>query len=224
MREKDSGYSFFQKSGDIFSGRIIYVVFQANIFFVDFQSIFVHSIEIGIVSGPQDVRIQRTGDQAYFFMPQLNQMLYCQLKAFLTVTAHGSDIRIFLDIIIIENRRNFRGSKLVYPGVQKAEAQHEGGLVPVFHHENTVRNSALKFFIQGKDIHDPALGLRHLLKAQNNIMAKLIGSLVFHIFHQNTDLFFFFLQTSVDIAHFHGSLQDFFTHFLAYVRGVVQSL
>ena len=74
----------------------------------------------------------------------------------------------------------------------------------------------------GNDIHDPSLGLRHLLKAKNNVMSELIGRVVIHIFDQDAELLLLLLLAFIDITELHGRIQDLFAHLLADIRGVVQ--
>ncbi len=86
---------------DVLPGRIVYEIAKADIVFIDFQAVFFHSADVGMISGFLDVGFQRAGDQAYFFMSQAGEMLYCQFEPFLAVAAHGGYVRVPLDIIIV---------------------------------------------------------------------------------------------------------------------------
>ena len=157
-------------------------------------------------------------------MAELGEMLHRKLEALLTVTAYRGHVGVLLDVVVIEDGGNPGSPQLLHPWVQKGEAQNEGGLIPPLHHEDPIGCSALELHLDGNDVHGPAVRFGHLLEAQHDVVAELVGGVVLHVFHQNAQLFFPFLPTLVHITQLHGGLQNFLAHFLADVAGVVQAL
>ena len=101
MGKQNGSYPFVHQFWDIFSGGIVYEIAQTDIVFIDFQAVLFHGVDIGMVSGLLDIRFQRAGDQAYFFMAQTGEMFYSQFKSFLAVAAYRGYVGIPLDIIVI---------------------------------------------------------------------------------------------------------------------------
>ena len=113
-------------------------------------------------------------------------MLDGKLKTFLAVAAYGGNVWVVFDVIVIEYRGDGGRRKLLHPGVQKGHAENERSMVPSLHHKNVVRRHLLEVYIDGDNIYRPTFRFRHLFETQYNIMAELVGSVVIHIFDQDT--------------------------------------
>ena len=183
MREEDGGNAVFQQPGDIGPGGLRHKVAQADVVFVDFQFIFFQGAQIGPVPRLQDIGIQGPGDQPDLFVPQPDQMLDGQFYALLVVTAHGGDVGIVLNIVVIQDGGNLGGLELLHPGIQQRKAQHKSRLITVVQHKHSIGGQPLEFHGEGNHLHAPSVGFRHLQKALYNVVAKLVGGLVVHVFN-----------------------------------------
>ena len=199
------------------------IVFQSHEVVVDLQPVFGQAREIGLIARLDDIRIQRAGDQPDFFVAQLHQVFDGLFKALLAAAPHRGHPGVVLDVVVVEDGGELRGAKFRHPGVQQRKAQHQRGLIALLEHEHVVGRLVLQLLVQGENIHVPAFGLRHLAKAVNDIIAKLVRRQIIHIFDDDAHMGVVPLELA-DIAHLRGGLQNLTLGCLADVGGVVQRL
>ena len=223
MGKEDGGDALGGQLRDVGAGGFRYIIAQPDIVLVDLQTVLFQRAQIGIVARFYDVGIRRPRDQADLFMSQLHEVPDGQLEALLVVTADGSDVGIVFDVVVVEHGGDAGGAEFLHPGIQQRKPEDEGGPVALLHHEHAVGRLALEIHAHGDDIDGPALRLSHLLEAQDDIVAELVGRIAVHVFDDDAELAFPLLKTLIYITQLHGGLQDPPLHFVADVGGIVEA-
>ena len=193
-------------------------------FFINFQTVGVHAVNIGLTPLFRDHGMGGTVQQGNFPVAKRNEMFDGVVDALKAVGADIAHIWILADIVIKKRGRNGRIMKLRKPGVLQGKADEKGADISVFQHKGVIFFTGLKIWSDRHNGDAVMRRIRSLLKAEDDVVAKLFRCFVAHIFNENAKLLRFAgTHLFWGISHFNGGIQYGLAKLFADVAGAVQS-